>query len=450
MVIVRLKKITPHSSPTSISYEIITVVENDVSTPLSPLSSANSSPVKVDGKASVTEHMELQQSLLSSSETSNASPARGSEGFKGFVGSEGIEESGQAQSITKKDSDHEKEVQDMQKGKNEEQMKQENVERSTRNVTKEKEDEQQQNKEDITESLEAEPKSEVEPTLPALPAPPTKKTTNPVVASKETPKSKKGNNSSSSSTPRRRAVNHKHMKILTKEQRDTLKDISGQEIIKDMAFYMQHVLGNSRENIKNVMNKVMMLVNGYGVRHQSSMKDGFYFMKGTKITLDHNFAAMDIEANDWVHAHGGDVSHGWLIKLPLRKMWVYQVARYERGEPFFDPSKAAEQLMNGDDYTNFGQNSMARKRRRKTPKAIVPNHDMLLSTTQLPPIDPIGYPNAMVMGEKYSNIPELMNNSTMSAPYDVSSNDNVFLNKDPQQGTGTSTMDFEVSNTAEV
>ena len=74
------------------------------------------------------------------------------------------------------------------------------------------------------------------------------------------------------------------MRILTPEQRDTLKDISAQEIMKDMAFYMQHVLGNSRENIKNVMNKVMMLVNGYGVRHQSSMREGNVFRKGVMVS----------------------------------------------------------------------------------------------------------------------------------------------------------------------
>ena len=71
---------------------------------------------------------------------------------------------------------------------------------------------------------------------------------------------------------------------------------------------------------------------------------------------------MDIEANDWVHAHGGDVSHGWLIKLPLRKMWVYQVARFERGTPFLDPN-----LVNSQEimiYPFVGQRGRGRSRTR--------------------------------------------------------------------------------------
>lgn len=172
---------------------------------------------------------------------------------------------------------------------------------------------------------------------------------------------------------RRRSVNHKHMKILSPVQRATLKGIVGQEILKDMAFYMQHVLGNSRENIKNVMNKVMMLVNGYGVRHQTSTFPGNVFKQGIPITLDHDFAAMDIEANDWVHAHGGDVSHGWLIKLPLRKMWVYQVARFERGGPFLDPNAMPDPALSHY-YANaaFNPNGLPRvpgsRKPRRSPK----------------------------------------------------------------------------------
>jgi len=82
---------------------------------------------------------------------------------------------------------------------------------------------------------------------------------------------------------------------------------------------------------------------------------------------------MDIEANDWVHAHGGDVSHGWLIKLPLRKMWVYQVARFERGGPFLDPNAMPDPALSHY-YANaaFNPNGLPRvpgsRKPRRSPK----------------------------------------------------------------------------------
>jgi len=108
--------------------------------------------------------------------------------------------------------------------------------------------------------------------LPATPVPP---------AAPAISQSRRGRKASS----RRRTVNHKHMKILSPVQRATLRNIPGQEILKDMAFYMQHILGNSRENIKNVMNKVMMLVNGYGVRHQTSTFPGNVFKQGIQVGI---------------------------------------------------------------------------------------------------------------------------------------------------------------------
>ena len=80
-----------------------------------------------------------------------------------------------------------------------------------------------------------------------------------------------------------------------------------------------------------------------------------------------------LTGNEWVHSHGGDVSHGWLIKLPLRKMWVYQVARFERGGPFLDPNAMQDPAMSHY-YANaaFNPNGLPRvpgtRKPRRSPK----------------------------------------------------------------------------------
>jgi len=122
------------------------------------------------------------------------------------------------------------------------------------------------------------------------------------------------------------------VRIVNDKERAALLNISKEEWIEDMEYFLAHVLGNSPTNVMRVMSKIKPLVNGKGVRHPFS---GKWFKKGVELNLADDFATMHLEADDWVEENGGDLGHGWLICHPIKKIWRYQVARADQGgKPF--------------------------------------------------------------------------------------------------------------------
>lgn len=141
---------------------------------------------------------------------------------------------------------------------------------------------------------------------------------------------------------RRRSVNHKDMRILDATEREelarSLEAATTTGWIEDMEHYMTHTLRNSETNVRMTMRQVRRMVAGDGVRHQSSRRPGNVFRPRTKISITDDLASLHVEAASWVDDHGGDVSHGWLVQHPIRKMMFYQAARFERGKPFLSAS----------------------------------------------------------------------------------------------------------------
>jgi len=121
------------------------------------------------------------------------------------------------------------------------------------------------------------------------------------------------------------------VRILSQEDLTSLSKVSQEDWLEDMAYFMEHVLNNSRDNIRHSMDKVYKLAHGLGVKHRHSNREGNVFQQGTEITLGHNFDNLLAEAKSWVDDHGGDPSRGWLIVHPMKKIWTYQVARFDNG-----------------------------------------------------------------------------------------------------------------------
>ena len=134
--------------------------------------------------------------------------------------------------------------------------------------------------------------------------------------------------------PRRRRVVFKMQNLPTEEDRNKLKTIKTDEVLNDVAYYMKVHLKNSEMNIKNVKKTLKNLFNGDGVKHQSSRRRGHIFKQGEHISLADDINKLLDEESDWIAFHGKDVSNGWLVRHPLRKLMLYQIARIEKGEAF--------------------------------------------------------------------------------------------------------------------
>jgi len=126
-----------------------------------------------------------------------------------------------------------------------------------------------------------------------------------------------------------------YVRVLTQEERDTLKEISSDHLIREIGYYMKHKVGNSESNIKNVTKTLRQLLNGNGITHQKSRKHGHIFKEGIYLTLIDDISKLLQEEADWIDDHGTDVSNGWLIRHPLKKLLRYQIARIDKGEDFF-------------------------------------------------------------------------------------------------------------------
>lgn len=120
-------------------------------------------------------------------------------------------------------------------------------------------------------------------------------------------------------------------RILSDVELSTLNEVSRDDWLEDMTYFMEHELHNSRDNVRHSMDKVYKLAHGIGVQHRHSNRQGNVFYQGIDVKLGQNFDDLLSEARAWVDDHGGDPSRGWLIVHPLKKVWTYQVARFDNG-----------------------------------------------------------------------------------------------------------------------
>mmetsp|Transcript_12093 Transcript_12093/g.18195 ORF Transcript_12093/g.18195 Transcript_12093/m.18195 type:complete len:291 (-) Transcript_12093:118-990(-) len=137
------------------------------------------------------------------------------------------------------------------------------------------------------------------------------------------------------------------LRTLTEEQRTKFAQIPKEDWLDDMRHFLRDTLMNSPDNVRQTMDKITKLANGYGVEHRRSRKPGYVFQKGHNVNLGYDLQELLWEAKEWVDEHGGDPGNGWLIVHPVKKLWMYQVARFDNG---------GKRFMDGDDGISAHEN----------------------------------------------------------------------------------------------
>ena len=124
---------------------------------------------------------------------------------------------------------------------------------------------------------------------------------------------------------------------ISEEKRMKYDKIPHQEWVDDLKYYFKVIQGNSDSNVYRVVRVVEKLVCGFGIRHPMT---GEYFKKNVDVRLSDDFRLMLDEASEWVYDNGGDRGNGWLIEHPVKKCFVYQQARAEKGSAFSSDSSS--------------------------------------------------------------------------------------------------------------
>lgn len=78
----------------------------------------------------------------------------------------------------------------------------------------------------------------------------------------------------------------------------------------------------SEENVRSVMRQLHKLASGNGVAHPRASAPPF--MDGDALTLEHNAGALVCAAHEWLDKWGRDLSNGWLLTHPLKKLQAFQ------------------------------------------------------------------------------------------------------------------------------
>jgi len=123
---------------------------------------------------------------------------------------------------------------------------------------------------------------------------------------------------------------------ISEEKRKLYENIPHEEWLEDMRRFFKENKGNSDNNVQRSMNIVRKLALGLGVQHPSTSD---FFKKNVKVKLSDDFREMLDEASEWVQNNGGDKGNGWLIEHPVKKCFVYQQERAERGSAFYKDAK---------------------------------------------------------------------------------------------------------------
>lgn len=75
-----------------------------------------------------------------------------------------------------------------------------------------------------------------------------------------------------------------NIRVLSEEERHTLDQISPDEIIEEVQYYMKKKLQNSEQNVRSVARTLSKLVNAHGVTHQRSNRKNNVFSKNIKVS----------------------------------------------------------------------------------------------------------------------------------------------------------------------
>ena len=70
------------------------------------------------------------------------------------------------------------------------------------------------------------------------------------------------------------------------------------------------------------MKQATLMVTGQGVKHPRNKNA--VFLSGRPVLLGSDFGALINEALEWEDKYGEDRGHGWLLRHPLKKLWLFQ------------------------------------------------------------------------------------------------------------------------------
>lgn len=79
----------------------------------------------------------------------------------------------------------------------------------------------------------------------------------------------------------------------------------------------------SDANVQTVMRQLHKMASGDGIPHPRN-KDAPPFLAGKALTVEHEVGALLLDADDWLDEWGRDLSNGWLLKHPLKKLLAFQ------------------------------------------------------------------------------------------------------------------------------
>eukprot|EP00941_MAST-03F_sp_MAST-3F-sp1_P004866 g4866.t1 len=79
----------------------------------------------------------------------------------------------------------------------------------------------------------------------------------------------------------------------------------------------------SRDNCRSVMKQTRKLVAGAGISYHH-WSPGVLFLENQPVNLSSNFLEFHVKAQNFEDLHGRDRGNGWLLRHPLKKLWLFQ------------------------------------------------------------------------------------------------------------------------------
>ena len=114
---------------------------------------------------------------------------------------------------------------------------------------------------------------------------------------------------------------------MTQKEKEKLESMKG-TIDKFESFLIG--LGDSEQNRRQVLRQARKLLSGQGVEHP---RNDAFFRRNDPVHLGCNFRDLISDAWDFENTYGEDYGHGWLLRHPLKKLWLFQNhMRFETAE----------------------------------------------------------------------------------------------------------------------
>ena len=117
---------------------------------------------------------------------------------------------------------------------------------------------------------------------------------------------------------KKKAVSKKMLTPMTQEEKEKLESMKG-TIDKFESFLIG--LGDSEQNRRQVLRQARKLLSGQGVEHP---RNDAFFRRNDPVHLGCNFRDLISDAWDFENTYGEDYGHGWLLRHPLKKLWLFQ------------------------------------------------------------------------------------------------------------------------------